>query len=166
MVTSLKCFFSDYNYFEPHRRTFIEYQRCYFWRRSNDCRSNDRRGNDRRSNDRRNYDCRNNDCRSNDCRRNEKTPSAPVTALCSEGSMFRRFYVQKIFVQKVLCSEGSIFRRSYVQKVLCSEKNVKKVLYSEGSMLRRSYIQIYSEGPIFRKFFVLCRNKPTSFSSR
>ena len=80
-----------------------------------------------------------------------------VTALCSEGSMFRRFYVQKIFVQKVLCSEGSIFRRSYVQKVLCSEgpiftrfyvqkvlcskKNVKKVLYSEGSMLRRSYIQ-------------------------
>ena len=27
-----------------------------------------------------------------------------VTALCSEGSMFRRSYVQKIFVQKVLYS--------------------------------------------------------------
>ena len=81
--------------------------------------------------------------------------------------MFRRFYVQKIFVQKVLCSEGSIFRRSYVQKVLYSEgpmfrrsyvqkKIVQKVLYLEGSMFRRSYIQIYSEGLIFRKFFVLC----------
>ena len=45
-------FFSEYNYFEPHRPTFIEYQRCYFWRRSNDCRSNDRRSNDCRSNDR------------------------------------------------------------------------------------------------------------------
>ena len=33
--------------------------------------------------------------------------------------MFRRFYVQKIFVQKVLCSEGPIFRRSYVYKILC-----------------------------------------------
>ena len=93
------------------------------------------------------------------------TPIIPVTALCSEGSMFRKFYVPKIFVQKVLCSEGSIFRRSYVQKVLCSEGPmfrrsyvqkifVQKVLYSEGSMFRRSYIQIYSEGPIFRKFFV------------
>ena len=101
-----------------------------------------------------------------------------VTALCSEGSMFRMFYVQKIFVQKVLCSEGAIFRRSYVQKVLCSESPifrrsyvqkvlcsiVQKVLYSEGSMFRRSYIQIYSEGPIFRKFFVLCRKKHTSFN--
>ena len=61
-----------------------------------------------------------------------------VTALCSEGSMFRRFYVQKIFVQKVLCSEGSIFRRSYVQKVLCSEgpifRYIQKVLYSENSL--------------------------------
>ena len=82
-----------------------------------------------------------------------------VTALCSEGSIFRRSYVQK-----VLCSEGPIFRRSYVQKVLCTEKNCSKVLYSEGSMFRRSYIQIYSEGPIFRKFFVLCRKKHTSFS--
>ena len=70
-----------------------------------------------------------------------------VTALCSEGSMFRRFYVQKIFLQKVLCSEGSMFRRSYVQKVL----------FSEGSMFRkklfkRSYIHkvLFSEGPIFR----------------
>ena len=73
-----------------------------------------------------------------------------VTALCSEGSMFRRFYVQKIFVQKVLCSEGPIFRRSFVQKVLCSEKlcskrpifrrfDVQKVLYSD--IFRRSYIQ-------------------------
>ena len=74
-----------------------------------------------------------------------------VTALCSEGSMFRRLYVQKIFVQKVLCSEGSIFRKSNVQKVLCSE----------GPMFRRSYIQkvlcsenICSKGPIFRKFYV------------
>ena len=71
--------------------------------------------------------------------------------ICSKGSMFRRFYIQK-----VLCSEGSMFRRSYIQKVLCSKKIVQKVLYSEGSMFRRSYIQIYSEGPIFRKLFVLC----------
>ena len=67
--------------------------------------------------------------------------------LYSEGPMFRRFYVQK-----VLSSEGPMFRRSYVQK-----KSVQKVLYSEGSMFRRSYIQINSEGPIIRKFFVLCR---------
>ena len=58
-----------------------------------------------------------------------------VTALSSEGPMFRRFYVQK-----VLCSEGSIFRRFYVQKVL----------YSEGSMFRRSYVQKY----LFRRFYV------------
>ena len=69
--------------------------------------------------------------------------------LYSEGLMFRRFYAQK-----VLYSEGLMFRRSYVQK-----KIVQKVLYSEGSMFRRSYIQINSEGPIFRKFFVLCRKK-------
>ena len=55
-----------------------------------------------------------------------------VTALCSEGPMFRRSYVQK-----VLCSEGPLFRRSYVQKVLCSE----------GPMFRN----ICSEGPMFRK---------------
>ena len=70
-----------------------------------------------------------------------------VTALCSEGSMFRRFYVQKIFVQKVLCSEGPIYRRSYVQKVLCSEGPMfRKYLF------KRSYIQkvLCSEGPIFR----------------
>ena len=71
--------------------------------------------------------------------------------LCSEGSMFRRFYVQKIFVQKVLCSEGSIFRRFYVQKVL----------WSEGPIFKRSYVQkvlcsenICSKGPIFRRFYV------------
>ena len=54
--------------------------------------------------------------------------------------MFRRSYVQKIFVQKVLYSEGSMFRkflfkRSFIQKVLCSEgsifRYVQKVLYSE-----------------------------------
>ena len=48
-----------------------------------------------------------------------------VTALCSEGPMFRRSYVQK-----VLCSEGPLFRRFYVQKVLCSE----------GSIFRRFYV--------------------------
>ena len=52
---------------------------------------------------------------------------------CGDCPMFRRFYVQKIFVQKVLCSEGSIFRRFYVQNVLCSE-NIQKVLYSENSL--------------------------------
>ena len=66
-----------------------------------------------------------------------------VTALCSEGPMFRRSYVQKVLcsegplfrrphVQKVLCSEGSIFRRFYVQKVLCSEIFVQKVLCLES----------------------------------
>ena len=51
-----------------------------------------------------------------------------VTALCSEGPMFRRSYVQK-----VLCSEGSILRRFYVQKVLCSEIFVQKVLWLEST---------------------------------
>ena len=76
-----------------------------------------------------------------------------VTALCSEGPMFRRFYIQKVlysegpmfrnicsegplfrrsYVQKVLCLEGSIFRRFYIQKVLCSEIFVQKVLCSES----------------------------------
>ena len=59
--------------------------------------------------------------------------------------MFRRFYVQKVLCSENICSKGSMFRRFYIQKVLCSE----------GSMFRRSYIQIYSEGPIFRKVFVL-----------
>ena len=97
--------------------------------------------------------------------------------LCSEGSMFRKYLFKRFYVQKVLYSEGSMFRRSYVQKVLISEGLmfrrsyvqkifVQKILYSEGSMFRRSYIQIYSEGPIFRKFFVWCRKKFTSFSFR
>ena len=63
--------------------------------------------------------------------------------LYSEGPMFVRSYVQKIFVQKVLCSDGLIFRRSYVQKVLGFEVFVQKVLYSEGP--------ICSKDPIFRK---------------
>ena len=55
---------------------------------------------------------------------------------CSKGSMFRRFYVQK-----VLCSEGPMFRkylfkRSYIQKVLGSEgpifRYIQKVLYSDN----------------------------------
>ena len=98
-----------------------------------------------------------------------------VTALCSKGSMLRRFYVQKIFVRKVLCSEGSIFRRAYVQKVLCSESPifrrsyVLKVLCSEkhcskGAIFRRFYVQKVLYSDIFRrsyiqKFFVLCRKK-------
>ena len=67
-----------------------------------------------------------------------------VTALCSEGPMFRRSYVQKVlcsegplfrrlYVQKILCSEGSMFRRFYIQKVLCSEIFVQKVLCSEST---------------------------------
>ena len=73
--------------------------------------------------------------------------------------MFRRFHVRKVLCSENICSKDPMFRRSYVQKVLCAEKTGQKVIYSEGSMLRRSYIQIYSESPIFRKFFVLCRNK-------
>ena len=42
---------------------------------------------------------------------------------CSEGHIFRSFYIPK-----VLCSEGFIFRRLYVPKVI----------YSEGSMFRKS----------------------------
>ena len=91
-----------------------------------------------------------------------------VTALCSEGSMFRKYLFKRLYAQKALYSEGPMFRRFHAQKVLYSEgpmfrrsyvqkKIVQKVLYSEGSMFRRSYIQIYSEGPIFRKFFVLRR---------
>ena len=75
--------------------------------------------------------------------------------ICSKGSMFRRFYIQK-----VLCSEGSMFRRSYIQKVLCSEgpmfrkklfksSYIQKVLWSEGPIFR--YIQkvLYSENSLF-----------------
>ena len=58
--------------------------------------------------------------------------SSSVPSLCSEGSMFRKFYIPKVLyaggsmfrrfcIPKVLCSEGSIFRRFYVSKVLCSE---------------------------------------------
>ena len=82
-------------------------------------------------------------------------PKQRVTALCSEGSMFRKYLFKRFYVQKVLYSEGPMFRRSYVQKVL----------YSEGPMFRRSYVQkifvqkvlyqyiqkvLCSEGPIFR----------------
>ena len=67
-----------------------------------------------------------------------------VTALCSEGPMFRRSYVWKVlcsegllfrrsYVQKVRCSESSIFRRFYVQKVICSEIFVQKVLCLEST---------------------------------
>ena len=62
-------------------------------------------------------------------------PNGMVTALCSEGPMFRRLYVQN-----VLCSEGPMFRRFYVQKVL----------YSEGSMFRRFCVQKY----LFRRSYV------------
>ena len=55
------------------------------------------------------------------------------TALCSEGPMFRRAYVQM-----VLCSEGPMFGRFCIQKVLCSE----------GPMFRN----ICSEGPMFKKY--------------
>ena len=82
-------------------------------------------------------------------------PMWTVTALCSEGPMFRRSYVRKVlcsdgplfrrsYVQKVLCSEGSIFRRFYVQKVLCSEIFVQKglCLESTGDYTRRQ-INLY-----------------------
>ena len=73
-----------------------------------------------------------------------------VTALCSEGPMFRRSYAQKVlcsegplfrrfYVQKDLCSEGSIFRRFYVQKVLCSEIFVQKVLCLENMLAIKQY---------------------------
>ena len=83
--------------------------------------------------------------------------------------MFRKYLFKRFYVKKALHSEGPMFRRFYFQRVLYSElgpmfrrsyvlnKIVQKVLYSEGSMFRRSYIQIYSEGPIFRKFFGLRR---------
>ena len=96
-----------------------------------------------------------------------------VTALCSEGPMFRRSYVQKVlcsegpvfrrsYVQKVLCSESSIFRRFDVQKVLCSEIFVQKVLCLEstGDYTRRQ-INLYrmffadfsvNSQPIFMQF--------------
>ena len=53
------------------------------------------------------------------------TPLNTRDALLGHSSLFQRFYVPKIFVQKVekilnLYSEGPMFRRYYVQKVLCS----------------------------------------------
>ena len=93
-----------------------------------------------------------------------------VTALCSEGSMLRKYSFKSFYVQKVLFSEGSIFRRSYVQKVLCSEGSMFRRSYVQKYSFTRSYIQkvlysnIYSEGPIFRIFFILCKKKLPSFS--
>ena len=52
-----------------------------------------------------------------------------VTALCSEGSMFRRSYIQK-----VLCQEGYMFRRFYVHNILRSEIFVQKVLCLESTV--------------------------------
>ena len=51
---------------------------------------------------------------------------------------------RKSFVQKVLCAEGSIFRRFYVQKVLYSEIFVQKVLCLEsmGAYLNGSEVDI------------------------
>ena len=49
--------------------------------------------------------------------------------------MFRRSYVQKIFVQKVLCSGGILFRKCYVWKVLCPEGPVFRI-----SLFRRAYV--------------------------
>ena len=86
-----------------------------------------------------------------------------VTALCSEGSMLRKYSFKSFYVQKVLFSEGSIFRRSYVQKVLCSEGSMFRRSYVQKYSFTRSYIQkvlysnIYSEGPIFRIFLFYVR---------
>ena len=62
-----------------------------------------------------------------------------------------------LYVPKVQCSEGPIFRRFYVPKVL-----FPKVLYSEGSMLRRFYILkvLCSENPLPAAFFYL----PTKYT--
>ena len=38
-----------------------------------------------------------------------------------------------------LCSEGPVFRRSYVQKVLCSEIFVQKVLCLESTLAIKQY---------------------------
>ena len=81
--------------------------------------------------------------------------------VCSKGSMFRRFYIQK-----VLCSEGPMFRRSYVQKVLYNLEGpmfrrsydqkifVQKILYSEGSMFRRFYVQKVLYSDMFRRSYI------------
>ena len=70
--------------------------------------------------------------------------------LCSEGPLFRRFYVPRSYIPKVICSE---ITRFYVPKVLYSENNF------ECSIFRRSYVPkkskalvLYSEGSIFRNF--------------
>ena len=76
--------------------------------------------------------------------------------------MLRRPYVQKIFVLKVLCSEGSIFRRSYVQKVQCSERSyIQKVLYSESPVFRKKILYLdnslfYVEKTYIFQFQVNC----------
>ena len=85
-------------------------------------------------------------------------------ALCSEGSMFRRFYVPKVlcsegsmfrrfYVPKVLCSEGSMFRRFYVPKVLCSEKKLR-VLYSVGSIYIRAPLAGGRAGCYTHEYFI------------
>ena len=98
-----------------------------------------------------------------------------MIALCSEDSIFRRSYVERVLCSENICSEGPIFRWSHIQKILCSEICVQKVLYTEGpicsedpifrniclegSISRRSYVQkvLYSEDPLLRRssfFFI------------
>ena len=107
-------------------------------------------------------------------------------ALCSEGPIFRRSYVQKVLCSENICSEGPMFRWYHIQKIICSESPmseifVQKVLYSKGpicskdtifrniclesSISRRSYVQkvLYSEDPFY---WVLCWNTFSSFSFR
>ena len=108
-------------------------------------------------------------------------------ALCSEGPIFRRSYVQRVLWSENICSEGPMFRSSHIQKILCSESPMFRNICSKGPILRRSYmfrrsyIQKYlfgrfyiqkvlcSKGPIFTRSFVqkvLCWNTFPSFSFR
>ena len=110
-----------------------------------------------------------------------------MIALCSEGPIFRRAYVQRVLCSENICSEGPMFRWSHIQKRICSESSMFRNICSEGPILRRtymfrrSYIQKYlferlyiqkvlcSESPIFRRSFVqkvLCWNTFPSFSFR
>ena len=99
-----------------------------------------------------------------------------MIALCSEGPIFRRSYLQKVLCSENICSESPMFRWSHIQKILCSESPMFRNICLEGPILRRSYmfkrsyIQKYlfgrfyiqkllcSEGPIFRRSFLFRRS--------
>ena len=57
-----------------------------------------------------------------------------MIALCSEGPIFRRSYLQKVLCSENICSEGPMFKWSHIQKILCSKDPIFRNICLEGSI--------------------------------